>query len=110
MRFTLPPSHGHPHVSAACVRSGDSLMSFSRKRTPAVSRRWTALLLVPALGVLGACGSSATSASGGGGDGAVAAATGGAGGGSGLSASLQLKAIEALTGPAGFAGPYTQQG
>jgi branched-chain amino acid transport system substrate-binding protein len=84
-------------------------MSISGRRPPVVSRRWAALLLVPALGVLGACGSSATSASGGG-DGAAAVATGGAGGGSGLPASLQLPAIEDLTGPAGFAGLYTQQG
>ena len=88
-------------------------MSISCRRPPVVSRRWAALLLVPALGVLGACGSSAASSAAGG-----AAATGsagsggsgGSGGGADLPASLQLPAIEDLTGPAGYAGLDAQQG
>jgi branched-chain amino acid transport system substrate-binding protein len=88
-------------------------MSVSGKRTPPA--RWVgALLLVPALGVLGACGSSATSASSAAAaataTAAAAAAAAGGGGGGGLPASLQIPAIQDLTGPAGFAGTDTQQG
>jgi branched-chain amino acid transport system substrate-binding protein len=72
------------------------------KRRPVVSRRLAALLLVPALGVIGACGSSAISTTS---AGAAAAA-----GGAGLPANVQLPVIEDLTGPAGFAGLDTQQG
>src|ERR1700691_1539814 len=90
-------------IGRCTCRNGDWLMSVSGKRTPPA--RWVgALLLVPALGVLGACGSSATSANSG------AAAAAGGGGGGGLPASLQTPAIQDLTGAAGFAGLETQQG
>jgi branched-chain amino acid transport system substrate-binding protein len=90
------------------VQNGDRLMRVRGKRRP--TGRWAAaLLLVPALGALGACGSSATSASSGAAA-ATAAGGGAAGGGAGLPANVQIPAIQDLTGAAGFAGTATEQG
>jgi branched-chain amino acid transport system substrate-binding protein len=83
-------------------------MSISGKRRLVVSKGAVALLLLPALGVLGACSSSGSSA--GSASNAGAASSASAGAAAGLPANIQIPAIQDLTGNAGFAGLDTQQG
>ena len=85
-------------------------MSIFGKRRLVASKGAVALLLLPALAVLGACSSSASSASASSGSGAASSASAGAATGAGLPADVQIPAIQDLTGDAGYAGLDTQQG